>query len=563
MRTPFWLLQITLLSILCMSNGASGQHTRKYQFHVKYKSFTRLCSTKTIPTVNGRFPGPNVFATEGDHMLITIKNELPDKNVTIHWHGIKQIRNGWADGPGYVTQCPMKPGTSYTYNFNITGQRGTLWWHAHLTWMRATIYGAIIILPNHGSFYPFPTPSQEIPLLLGEWWKASVDSVTNQAKQNGGALNVSDAFTINGQPGALYPCSSKGTTVISVESGKTYLLRIVNAAVDAELFVGVAGHKLTVVEVDATYTKPLQVDHVLITPGQTMNVLLTADQTPGSYYLAARPYIAPTVVLDNTTTTAIIAYEGAPAGSNAPVLPSLPALNDTSSAASFSTSLRSLASSQFPAQVPLHVDRHLFFTVGLAILPCPSCAPSANGSKLAGVINNISFVLPSVALLQAHYFKTANVFTTNFPDKPINSFNFTGNPPTNFVADSGTRLNHIPFNSTVELVLQDTSIIAPENHPIHLHGYNFFVVGQGFGNYDNNYDPLNFNLIDPQERNTIGVPQGGWVALRFRADNPGVWFMHCHLELHSIVGLEMAFVVDNGPSPEQSIIPPPHDLPPC
>ncbi|KAK1263101.1 Laccase-4 [Acorus gramineus] len=37
-------------------------------------------------------------------------------------------------------------------------------------------------------------------------------------------------------------------------------------------------------------------------------------------------------------------------------------------------------------------------------------------------------------------------------------------------------------------------------------------------------DPLRFNLVEPVERNTIGVPSGGWVAIRFIADNPGEWF---------------------------------------
>ena len=36
--------------------------------------------------------------------------------------------------------------------------------------------------------------------------------------------------------------------------------------------------------------------------------------------------------------------------------------------------------------------------------------------------------------------------------------------------------------------------------------------------------PSTFNLIDPVERNTIGVPNGGWTAIRFRADNPGIDF---------------------------------------
>lgn len=44
----------------------------------------------------------------------------------------------------------------------------------------------------------------------GEWWNANPIDVVNMATQIGGAPNVSDAFTINGQPGDLYSCSSSG-----------------------------------------------------------------------------------------------------------------------------------------------------------------------------------------------------------------------------------------------------------------------------------------------------------------------------------------------------------------
>lgn len=49
--------------------------------------------------------------------------------------------------------------------------------------------------------------------ITGEWWKASVDAVVKQATQSGGAPNSSDAYTINGQPGALYPCSDAGAQI--------------------------------------------------------------------------------------------------------------------------------------------------------------------------------------------------------------------------------------------------------------------------------------------------------------------------------------------------------------
>lgn len=82
-------------------------------------------------------------------------------------HGLKQYRNGWADGPAYITQCPIMTGNSYTYDFNVTGQRGTLWWHAHILWLRATVYGAIVIMPKQGTPFPFPQPNREDIILLG------------------------------------------------------------------------------------------------------------------------------------------------------------------------------------------------------------------------------------------------------------------------------------------------------------------------------------------------------------------------------------------------------------
>ena len=49
-----------------------------------------------------------------------------------------------------------------------------------------------------------------IELFLGEWWKEDVMEVLQEFVTSGGAPRVSDAYTINGQPGDLYPCSSQG-----------------------------------------------------------------------------------------------------------------------------------------------------------------------------------------------------------------------------------------------------------------------------------------------------------------------------------------------------------------
>ena len=88
--------------------------------------------------------------------------------VNQHRHGIRQLRSGWADGPAYITQCPIQSGQSYVHNFTIIGQRGTLFWHAHMSWLRATVYGPIIILPRRNDSYPFAKPYKEIPIIFGK-----------------------------------------------------------------------------------------------------------------------------------------------------------------------------------------------------------------------------------------------------------------------------------------------------------------------------------------------------------------------------------------------------------
>ncbi|KAK6120290.1 hypothetical protein DH2020_045981 [Rehmannia glutinosa] len=517
-----------LILVACFFPVLVQCRVRHYQFNVVMKNTTRLCSTKSIVTVNGKFPGPTIYAREDDTVLIRVINRVK-YNVSIHWHGVRQLRTGWADGPAYITQCPIQPGHSYVYNFTITGQRGTLLWHAHILWLRATVHGALVILPKLGVPYPFPKPDHEPVVVLGEWWKSDTEAVINQALKSGLAPNVSDSHTINGHPGPISNCPTTGGYSLTVSPGKTYMLRLINAALNEELFFKIAGHKLTVVEVDATYVKPFQTDTILIAPGQTTNVIVTTNQNAGKYMVAVSPFMdTPVVAVDNTTATATLHYSGTL--SNSPTFfTSPPPQNATPVANSFLNSLRSLNSRKYPARVPQTVDHSLFFAVGLG----------------------------------AHVFNVKGVFTADFPGNPPIPFNYTGTPKGGLGTNTGTKVYRLEYNATVQVVLQDTGIIAPENHPVHLHGFNFFAVGRGLGNFNPKTDPKNFNLVDPVERNTIGVPSGGWVAIRFRADNPGVWFMHCHLEVHTTWGLKMAFLVDNGKGPNESILPPPKDLPKC
>ncbi|KAM4123392.1 hypothetical protein ACJW30_01G157400 [Castanea mollissima] len=562
MSSALWFSGLIFLNslLLCM---AAGQ-VHYYDFVLKETIFTKLCSTKSILTVNGSFPGPTIRVHKGDTVFVNVHNQ-GKYGVTIHWHGVRQPRNPWSDGPENITQCPIAPNTSFTQEIIFSTEEGTLWWHAHSDWTRATVHGAIIILPKPGTTYPFPKPYAEETLILGEWYKGDVMAIITEALATGGDPNISDAFTINGQPGDLYNCSSGTTYRLPVYSGKTYLLRIINSIMNEEQFFGIAKHNLTVVGSDGAYLKPINTNYIMITPGQTMDVLVTANQSPSLYYIASTPFADTAAPYDNTTTTAILQYKGNYTVPSTIPFPTLPAYNDKDAAGNYTIRLKSLASKEHPVNVPKKITKSIFMTVSVNQIYCPnaSCA-GPNGNRLSASLTNISFVTPKIDILQAYYRKLPRVFASNFPYQPLYYFNFTGDVGNNTVYPAlATKALTVNYNDAVEIVLQGTNVGAAENHPMHLHGFSFYVVGMGSGNFNNKTDPKSYNLIDPPEVNTIGVPKNGWVTIRFIADNPGVWFMHCHLERHASWGMDTVLIVKNGGTSATSIRPPPKYMPPC
>ncbi|KAH6830905.1 laccase 5 [Perilla frutescens var. hirtella] len=541
------LFALAFLTVVLLFTPLAKAKVHSHHFVIQATPVKRLCKTHNTITVNGMYPGPTLEVNNGDTLVVNVVNRA-----------LRQMRSAWADGPEFITQCPIRPGESYTYRFTIQGQEGTLWWHAHSSWLRATVYGALIIRPKQGDSYPFTKPNRETPLLLGEWWDANPIDVVRQATRTGAAPNISDAYTINGQPGDLYNCSSKDTITVPIKTGETNLLRVVNSALNQELFFKVANHKLTVVGADASYVKPFTTSVIMLGPGQTTDVLITADQPSNRYYIAARAYAsAQGAPFDNTTTTAILQYESAPCrgggincSSSKPVMPTMPAFNDTATVTAFTTSFRSPRK----VEVPTNIDHNLLVTVGLGLNNCSrgtrprNCQGPINGTRFTASMNNASFVLPSnFSLLQAHQQGIPGVFTTDFPAKPPRQFDYTGNVSRSLWQPvRGTKTYKLKYGETVQVVLQGTSIFTAENHPIHLHGYDFYIVAEGFGNFNPSKDTAKFNLVDPPMRNTARV-----------------WLMHCHLDVHITWGLAMAFIVENGVGELQTLEPPPADLPLC
>ncbi|CAM0878243.1 unnamed protein product [Alopecurus aequalis] len=497
-------------------------------------------------------------------------------------HGVDQPRNPWFDGPEFITQCPIMPGHNFTYHIILSEEEGTLWWHAHSDLDRAGIHGAFIVHPVEGKFPPYKPKMpllEEHTIILGEWWKGDLEKVFEDHVLRGGEINSSNAHTINGMPGDFFRCSQKDlyrgfknqTSNITVEAGKTYLLRIINAGMDNDMFFGIANHSLTVVGTDGRYLKQFTVDIMMISPGQTMDVLLTANQPRGRYYIASRPYASnPRLAINNGTATAHLIYKGSAATAH-PAGPNLPPSASDDIAIAYTAQLRSLNSPDHPVHVPKTVDKHMLITIAVNTFPCATgqTCDGPNGNRLGASLNNVSFEDPPkrVDILDAYYAHQTGVYDDDFPEKPEFFFNFTDPTESGKYRGSkkGTKVTVVEYGTVVEVVFQDTAQGGLENHPMHLHGFAFYVVGRGLGNFNNVTDPLSpkYNTDDPPYQNTVTVPKAGWAAIRFNATNPGVWFMHCHFDRHTVFGMSSVFIVKDGPGTDQQMGARPSTMPLC
>jgi len=81
----------------------------------------------------------------------------------------------------------------------------------------------------------------------------------------------------------------------------------------------------------------------------------------------------------------------------------------------------------------------------------------------------------------------------------------------------------LPPNQVVELSFPGTLLAA--SHPFHLHGHKFDVVRSA--------GTAEYNYVDPVRRDTVASGDSSDnVTIRFTTDNPGPWFLHCHIDWH-------------------------------
>jgi iron transport multicopper oxidase len=69
--------------------------------------------------INGQWPLPRIEANVGDRVLVHLTNDLGNQSTSIHFHGLFMNGTNHMDGVAAVTQCPVPPGSTFTYDFNV------------------------------------------------------------------------------------------------------------------------------------------------------------------------------------------------------------------------------------------------------------------------------------------------------------------------------------------------------------------------------------------------------------------------------------------------------------
>jgi FtsP/CotA-like multicopper oxidase with cupredoxin domain len=123
----------------------------------------------------------------------------------------------------------------------------------------------------------------------------------------------------------------------------------------------------------------------------------------------------------------------------------------------------------------------------------------------------------------------------------VNNANFTTSGVST-AFDSSQLVIDVPTYKVIDILINSLDEGA---HPFHLHGHQFWIMASGaHGAFNwNSYPTL--NMTNPMRRDTITVDAFGWALIRFKADNPGLWALHCHISWHMEAGLLMQFQTRN------------------
>ncbi|KAJ4479764.1 laccase [Lentinula edodes] len=463
---------------------------------------------------NGTFPGPLITGTKGDRFQINVTDLLTDstmaRSTSIHWHGLFQKTTNYADGVSFVSQCPIVANHSFMYDFQVPDQAGTFWYHSHLSVQYCDgLRGPIVIYdPLDPHQFLYDVDDESTVITIADWYHdTSYELIAKRA-----ALTP-DATLINGK-GRYVGGPNIPLEVINVEYGKRYRFRVISMSCGVDHGFSIDGHDLTIIEVDGVNTQPLTVNHIQLYAAQRYSVILHANQNPDVYRIRA---LATSGVgaqnFTNGVNSGILRYKNAAGNTDRE-----PTSSQQSQIVSLDENdLRPLECPGAPGKpYPGGADLVLNLTMGFGVAPGAS-APSF-------FMNNVSYVSPKVpVLLQI----------------------LSGAQSAQDLLPAGS-VYTLPRNKVIEINLLGGSAIGGP-HPFHLHGHAFDVVKTSSSS--------EYNFVDPVRRDVTLVNQNGQTTIRFVTDNPGPWFLHCHIDPHLEAGLAVVLAEDtrdtksNDPAP--------------
>ena len=487
--------------------GTTFAETHHFQWNATYITGNPdgLADVDDLIACNGEYPWPDLRVKKGDRIIIDLYNGLGTDNTSLHFHGLFQHSTNQFDGVPGLTQCQIPPGETLTYNFTIPDQVGSFWYHSHtqgqyMDGMRGTF---IIEDPDH----PYKDHySDERIIALAEWYHDNISTLTNSfldLYNPTGAEPIPQNLLMNGFMNAT----------INVESNTTYLFRIINIGGFVSQYFWIEDHDMTVVAVDGVYVEPNTTSMIYITVAQRYDVLVTTKNTTDRDFAIMQKIddtmldIVPDDLLLNVTNS--LKYAEGNSWPKTYLVDDYDFLDDF-----WLTPLDDYENYD-------HYDHQVTIDVVMDNL--------GNGVNYA-FFNNITYVTPKIPTL-------GTVLSANNDSDSLNAQ----------IYGSNTHGIVLQKDEIVEIVLNnnDTGV-----HPFHLHGHVFQVVERG-PDYSDEDGPIPYNESAPyiprnesMFRDVLYVRPQSYFVIRFKANNPGVWFFHCHIEWHLLQGLALTLIED-------------------
>lgn len=213
---------------------------------------------------NNSVPGPEIRLRQGEQVRILVENHL-DEDTTVHWHGLRVPNK--MDGVPHLTQKPITPGESFTYEF-IAPDAGTYWYHPHIRSSEQVgrgLYGPLIV-EEHSPI----TVDRDLTWIMDDW-RLTED---NEIRDNFGNRHdmahggrVGNFITING----IKPSEFR------VNRGERLRLRLINSA-NARIFrFRIPGHDPKIIAYDGQPVSPHSPSDGYIELGPAMRIDLIMD----------------------------------------------------------------------------------------------------------------------------------------------------------------------------------------------------------------------------------------------------------------------------------------------